>query len=102
MVFYTKIVMRLLLFLQRVAFICNILFLLCLTILFTHNFIESRDLQGYIIILGLVVSFFIGLAVNIWELLLLFNRKISAVPKWMRMFNFIVFIIQIIYYFFTT
>ena len=101
MVFYTKIPMRLLLFLQRITFICNVLFLLCLVIVYTHNFIESQDAQNYIIILGIVLSFFFGVIVNVWELLLLFNRRISIVPKWLRMFNFIMILFQLTYYFFT-
>jgi len=90
--------MRLLLFLQRVTFICDLLFLLCIVILYTHNFIESRDIQSYVIILGFVVSFFLGLAVNLWEAILLLNRKHSIVPVWLRTFNFILFFAQVIYY----
>lgn len=99
MLFYTKIVMRLLLFLQRVTFICNLLFLLCLVILFTHNFIESRDLQSYIIIGGMVLSFIFGTLVNVWEAVLVFNRKIAVAPAWMRTFNLLIFLFQIGYYF---
>jgi hypothetical protein len=93
--------MRLLLFLQRVTFICNLLFLLCLVILFSYNFISNYATETYIIILGYVLAFFLNLVVNIWELVLLFNRQISIVPKWLRMFNFIILLIQFIYYFFT-
>jgi hypothetical protein len=101
MVFYTKIPMRVLLFLQRVTFICNLLFIVCLVILYSNNFINNYATETYVIILGYVFSFFFNLAVNTWELLLLFNRKISIVPKWLRMFNFILMIIQLIFYFFT-
>ncbi len=91
--------MRFLLFLQRVTFICYILFLLCILILYTKNFISSRDLQSYIIILGFVVSIVLGFIVNLWEAVLLLNRKHSVVPVWLRTFNFILFIAQVIYYF---
>jgi hypothetical protein len=87
-------------FLSKVAFICNLLFLLCFVILYTHNFITNKNLQSFIIILGWFVSFFINLIVNITELLLLFNRKISPVKNWLRTFNFVIFIIQVIDYFF--
>ncbi|CAN5471816.1 hypothetical protein BH10BAC2_BH10BAC2_24050 [soil metagenome] len=93
--------MRILLFLQRVTFICNLLFLVCLFILYCYNFIGNYATETYVIILGYVLSFFLNLAVSIWELLLLFNRKISIVPKWLRMFNFILLFIQLIYYFLT-
>ena len=92
--------MRLLLFLHRVTFICNLLFLLCIVILYTHNFIESRDAQSYIIILGFVVSFILGLAVNLWEVILLLNRKHSIIPVWLRTFNFVLFIAQLFFYHF--
>jgi len=98
MVFYTKIVMRLLLFLQRVTFICNLLFLLCLIILYAGNFIENYETQSLIIILGFVGSLILGLIVNLWEVILLLNRKHSAVPVWLRTFNFILFVAQIIYH----
>lgn len=92
--------MPLLVFLQRVTFICNLLFLLCLVILYSHNFINNYATETYVIILGYVLSFLLNVVVNSWELLLLFNRKISIVPKWLRMFNFILLFIQLIYYFF--
>ena len=86
-------------FFSRVAFICNLLFLLCLIILYTHNFITSHTLQSFIIILGWVVSFFVNSFVNITELLLLYNRKISPVRNWLRTFNLVVFLLQLIYFF---
>lgn len=86
-------------FFSRVAFICNLLFLLCLVILYTHNFIASHTLQSFIIILGWVVSFFVNAFVNITELLLLYNRKISPVRNWLRTFNLVVFLLQLIYFF---
>ena len=91
--------MRFLLFLQRVTFICYVLFLLCIVILYTKNFISSRDIQSYVIILGFVVSFILGFAVNLCEAVLILNRKHSVVPVWLRTFNFILFIAQVIYYF---
>ena len=98
MVFYTKIVMRLLLFLQRVTFICNLLFLLCLVILYAGNFIENYEAQSLVIILGFVGSLILGFIVNLWEIILLFNRKHSTVPVWLRTFNFILFIGEVIYH----
>ena len=100
MVFYTKNVMCLLLFLQRVTFICNLLFILCLVIKYSQNFITNKDVQGFIIILGWVVSFILNIIVNLWETILLYNRKIAIGPYWLRGFNFIVFLFQIAYYFY--
>lgn len=99
MVFYTKNVMRLLLFLQRVAFICNLLFILCLVIRYTDNFIPNEEIRKTVIILGWIVSFILNWIVNIWEAVLLFNRKIAIGPKLMRTFNFLIFLFQIFYFF---
>jgi len=98
MVFYTKIVMRLLLFLQRVTFICNMLFILCLIIRYTHNFISNEDFKSSIIILGWALSFILGFVVHLWELIILYNQSISIVPKWLRITNFLIFIFQLIYF----
>ena len=100
MVFYTKNSMRVLLFIQRVTFLCNLLFFLCLVILFSKNFINNHDVENYIIILGFFVSFILGVFVNTWELVLLFNKKMSLVPVWLRTFNLIMLFIQLIYHFF--
>jgi len=100
MVFYTKNVMRLLLFLQRVTFICNLLFILCLVIKYSQNFITNKDVESFIIILGWIISFILNIIVNLWETILLYNRKIAIGAYWLRGFNFIVFLFQIAYYFY--
>ena len=100
MVFYTKNGMRILLFMQRVTFLCNLLFILCLVIIFSNNFINNRTAESYVIILGFVASFILGVVVNSWEIILLFNKKVSVVPVWLRTFNLIMLVVQIIYHFF--
>jgi hypothetical protein len=92
--------MRWLLFLARVAFICNVLFLLCLIILFTKDFIHSEFFKSIIIVLGWFLSFPVNFTVNTTEIVLLLSRKPSQTPNWLRIFNFIVFILQIIIFFF--
>ena len=98
MVFYTKFIMRLLLFLQRITFICNILFLLCLIMLYTKDIITGQGIQNYIILLGWVASIVLGIIVNLWEVILLLNRKPSATPVWLRTCNFIFLITQLLYH----
>lgn len=100
MVFYTKNSMRVLLFMQRVTFICNMLFILCLVIIFSNNFINNQAAENYVIILGFVASFFLGIAVNLWEIILLFNKRVSVVPVWLRTVNLVMLLVQIIYHFF--
>jgi hypothetical protein len=92
--------MRWLLFLARVASICNVLFLLCLIILFTNDFIHIEFFNAIIIVLGWILSFPINLIVNATEIILILSRKPSPTRNWLRIFNFIVFILQILRFFF--
>lgn len=99
MVFFAKN-MRWLLFLARVAFICNGLFLLCLLILFAGDFIQIEFLKSLIIISGFFLSFIMNVIVNIVETVLVLSRKHSPTQNGLRIFNFAVFILQILVYFF--
>ena len=90
--------MRLLLFLQRLTFICNLLFILCMVLRFTDSFITSQELQTYIIILGWFVSLVLNITVNVWEMILLTNRRQSVVPNWLRSFNLVILCFQILFF----
>lgn len=110
MVFYTKNVMRLLLFLQRVTFICNLFFILFLIQYYNPGFISYHGdssvtssivsfIENLIIILGFFIAFVLNTIINIWEVVLLFNHKIAIGPKWLRTFNFLIFLLQIVFHF---
>lgn len=99
MVFFAKN-MRWLLFLARVAFICNVMFVLCVLILFTEDFITIEFFKAIIIIIGWFLSLPVNLVVNSTEMGLVLSRKPSPTANWLRIFNFVVFILQIIIYFF--
>jgi hypothetical protein len=50
-----------------VTFICN-LYSSSVSLLNTHkNFITSKDVQGFVIVLGWIVSFILNIIVNLWE-----------------------------------
>lgn len=91
--------MRKLLFLNRLALICNILFIVCLVFQRTKDIIPSQDLKGLIIILGWFLSFFLDLVVNIWLGVLLVNKRAIGVPKWLLVTNLLFLIIQFFYHF---
>ena len=91
--------MRWLAVMAKAAFICNLFFLLCLFILFSQNFITNRAFQGFVIILGFVLSFIINCIVNVAEIVLAARRRPSPVTLWLRAFNFIIFSVQIAHYF---
>ncbi|CAN5317754.1 hypothetical protein BH11BAC6_BH11BAC6_18050 [soil metagenome] len=91
--------MRILLFLHRVTFICNLFFIVCLFMQYTNYINLNRDLQSIIIILGFFLSFILGFVVHLWELLIIYRKApVSLIPKYLRVFNLAVFLFQIVYF----
>lgn len=90
--------MRWLVFLARVAMICNLAFVVCIITMYSHFSISSRAVQSTIIILGLL-SFLFNAIIIVTEVVLVLFRKPSPINMWFRAFIFIVFVIQFIIYF---
>jgi len=91
--------MRWLSLLSRVAFICNLFFVLCL-ILQWKLFISNAGLVSTTIILGyLLAPFVANPLVNIAYLSVLLQRKpvTAFVPKWLAVANFIFLLLQIFF-----
>lgn len=88
--------MKQLRFTAQIACICNLLFLVCLTIQRTSNFIHEPAINSIVIILGWMIAPFLNLVLNIWIGLLLVNKKQIGLPLWLSWFNFLLLIIQII------
>lgn len=91
--------MRKLLFLNRLALICNILFIVCLVLQRTQDFIPNQDIKGLIIILGWLVSFILSTIVNFWAVILLLKKREIGVPHWLVVTNLVFFIIEFIHHF---
>jgi hypothetical protein len=89
--------MQLLRLLSRVAFICNICFLLASFIQWLPNPPEG-GLVSLVIVCGYLLSIFVNVVVNIWVLLLLTARRLrgAAVPVWLLVTNFVFFILQLL------
>ena len=84
-------------FLSRVALLCNILFVYCwLMQKATISLIHSKDVNALILILGWFSSPVLNIAVNIWWLLLLMQKKQLIAPKWLLRTNLTLFIFQIL------
>ena len=66
--------MRWLLFLSKLAFICNLLFIPAF-VLQIKNFFINADLASYIIIIGFVFAILFNPAVNICYLVLFFFKQ---------------------------
>jgi hypothetical protein len=90
--------MKGLLFLSRLAFICNCLFVLCLVLQRTPDILHSQDLKGLIIILGWAGAPILNFVVNIWQLGLLVYKRSSQLPKWLILSNLLFLIIQFFYF----
>lgn len=91
--------MKALLFFSRVAFICNICFLLAMLIQWMPN-PPQGDFIKAIIVLGYIVAVVLNLLVNIWFVFLLFSTKSmrNQIPAWLVMVNFLFLIPQAIVY----
>lgn len=86
-------------FFSRFAFICNILFLVCLLIQRTHDFIGSKDVTGVIITLGWFISPLLNLLVNILYATRALSKKPLGAPVWLVMTNFLFLLLQVFIHF---
>ena len=84
------------LFIGRIAIICNALFLYCVVVRHTKDFIGNQDINSIIITLGWGASFFINLLFNLLWLMMVFRKRQVAVPKWILFTNLAMLIIQIV------
>lgn len=90
--------MRPLLFATRMAFICNMLFILCLVIQRTYDFIPNKDLSGMIVLLGWIVAPIQNMIANIWYGMVLLSKSTIRLPLWLAVTNMVLLVIQFIVY----
>lgn len=90
--------MRWLLFLSRLAFICNVFFVLAVSLQLTRWF-QNQDAEAFVIIIGYFLVAFINPIVNFCYLYLLFGKRdrLQVVPLWLRIANVVFLIFEIIY-----
>jgi hypothetical protein len=88
--------MRLLRFLSRVAFICNICFIVASLTQWMPQ-LPDNALTSDILVLGYILSMLVNLIVNLAVLLLFLSRRLrrAAIPPWLLVINFLFFIVQI-------
>ena len=84
------------LFISRVAFICNILFLYCLLVRHTKDFLGNQDINSIIILLGWGGAFFINILLLGWWIFLLVKKEKLEVPIWLTTLNTLIFILQVL------
>ncbi|MFY7900620.1 MAG: hypothetical protein ACOVNY_10585, partial [Chitinophagaceae bacterium] len=83
--------MRWHLYVSRLAFICNMLFLYCLLVTKTKDFIDNKDVNSIVIILGWFISPFLNMVVNFLGISLLLQKKTGNTPKWLLIVNWVIF-----------
>jgi hypothetical protein len=88
--------MQVLRLLSRVAFICNICFLLASFIQWLPYKVEGGAVS-LIIILGYLLAIIVNVVVNVSVMLLFLLRKLrtSPIPVWLVIVNFCFFLLQI-------
>lgn len=92
--------MRWLLFLSRVAFICNLFSVLTLLILW-KDIISQQAVVGTIGILGYVLAIVLNPFVNLCYCVFLFIKRsaLTLIPKWLLLANIVFLILQLLYIF---
>lgn len=89
--------MQSLLFFSRVAFICNICFVLAWGMKYYPD-LPSGQVVSMVLILGLLISFILNIIVNSIMLVLVLRRKpvFNLFPGWLLIINFLFLILQTI------
>jgi hypothetical protein len=89
--------MRWLLFLLRVAFLCNLFFIVCV-ILRYKNVIDDQSLRGFIVVVGWLIAPVVTVTVNVILLSSYILKRIPLdfIPKWLIVVNIIMQLAQLI------
>ncbi|HWB91491.1 MAG TPA: hypothetical protein VG605_06545 [Puia sp.] len=92
--------MQLLRFLSRLAFICNICFLVASALRYLPA-LPDNELTSDIIVLGYIVAILVNLFVNLIVVILFLLRRVWAagVAHWLLIVNFVFFIVQILLFY---
>ena len=88
--------MRWLLFLSRLALICNFFFLLSFSLHF-YNWSGNGDVTSTILIIGYFLAIVINPITNLCYLVILMIRKPHPVPGWLVALNIVFLILQLVY-----
>jgi hypothetical protein len=90
--------MRWLLFLSRLAFICNVVFLIAVSLQLVRWF-KNQDAEALVITIGYFMAAILNPVANLCYLLLFFfnRRTLAMVPLWLRISNAIFLLLQIFY-----
>lgn len=95
--------MRWLLFLSRLAFICNLFFLLSAS-LQVYDWAQNSEVNSTILIIGYFLALLLNPLTNLFYLVAAMLRKklTEAVPLWLIIFNIIFLVIQLLFIIYLT
>ena len=96
MLFYTKILMRWLIFVARTTLICNLFFVACIVLRYVNTGL-SQQVKGFIIIVGYPLSIVLNIVLHIMLAVFLIKRIPTSIPRWLVFLNLLLFFIQILY-----
>jgi hypothetical protein len=90
--------MRWLLFLSRLAFVCNVFFLLAVSLQFS-NWLSNHDIAATIAVIGYFMVVLFNPLVNLIYLVLFLGWKnlMKQVPGWLLASNILFLVMQIFY-----
>jgi len=90
--------MRWLLFLSRVAFICNVLFLVSFS-LRIYDWLRIEEIVSTIVIIGWVLAIIFNPFVNLCYLVVFWIKRqnLSIIPSWLIVMNILFLILQLIF-----
>ena len=90
--------MKLNIFLLRIAFLCNVLFLWCVFHSLKGSHWLNETVESYVSTLGLIAPV-LNFVVNIFTLFLLFRQKLNGKHAWIYTINFLILVYQIWHFF---
>jgi hypothetical protein len=88
--------MKGLLFLSRLALICNTLFVACLVFQHTPELGLPQGVKGTVVVLGWILPLFINFSVIIAYLINAIRKKVAGLPAWLIITNILFFIAQVL------
>lgn len=86
-------------FFSRLAFLCNVLFIVCLVIQRTEVSMAQGVISSTVITLGWFLAPILNLVVNIFYAMVLLKRKQLPAPKWVVTLNVFFLALQFFYHF---
>ena len=82
-------------FISKPAVICNAFYLFTTAFLFLSWLKIPADIANFMAVLGLEMAPFVNLVFVIWFIINLLRKKQIDLPKWQKIINFLMLLLQI-------